>query len=388
MKNLGTDIGQLLYLHDCVIIPGFGGFVGNEVGARINTRQKTISPPSKFISFNKNLTHNDGLLANSIARRYSLSYDEAVSKIEGLVTSFQSALKDGRRVELDSVGALYMSQDGRIHFIVDEKMNFLTAGFGLGTITLPRHIVAVKPETGEAKVVALPPEIKTEQKTEGRGKRRGLWIAAAAVILPLIAATGYVYFKGIPGGSNINFASLNPFATQEVASVYQPRFEEEAVIFNYPSDENSLEKLAQENPMMSSVYFSFSDDKVSPEGVKVKFKDATIGDNTTSEIVSDSAAPHSSSEVISPAEVEPKAVESAATSMQLYFIVGGAFKEKSNAEGLVNSLKNKGFDASIFGHKRGLHLVCYGSFTNKAAALKSLKEIKSTENKSAWLSKN
>lgn len=388
MKNLGIDIGQLLYLHDCVIVPGFGGFVGNEVGARINTRQKTISPPSKFISFNKNLTHNDGLLANSIARRYRLTYDEAVVEIESLVNSYQSTLKDGRRVELDSVGALYMSQDGRMHFIADEKMNFLTGGFGLGTITLPQHVVAVKPETGETKVFALPPESKVVEKVEKTGKRRGLWIAAAAVILPLIAATGYVYFKGIPGGENINFASLNPFSSQEIASVYHPRFEEEAVIFDYPEDENSLSKIAQENPLMSSVYFSFSDDKASPEGVMVKFKDASLESDSDSEEVSNSSSVGSAPVEVNPADVKPKAIESAATSMQLYFIVGGAFREKSNAEGLVNTLKNKGFDASIFGHKRGLHLVCYGSYTNKAAALKALKEVRNSENKSAWLSKN
>jgi hypothetical protein len=33
-------------------------------------------------------------------------------------------------------------------------------------------------------------------------------------------------------------------------------------------------------------------------------------------------------------------------------------------------------------------LVCYGSYTNKKAAKEALKEIKSSQNKSAWLSKN
>ncbi|MFT5183728.1 MAG: hypothetical protein ACI84C_000854 [Flavobacteriales bacterium] len=388
MKNLGIDIGQLLYLHDCVIVPGFGGFVGNEVGARINTRQKTIAPPSKFISFNKNLTHNDGLLANALARRYKLTYDEAVAEIETLVASFKGSLADGLRVELESVGALYMSQDGRMHFIVDEKMNFLTSAFGLGTITLPQHVVAVKPETGETKVVALPIEIKVDDKEDTPRKRRGLWIAAAAVVLPLIAATGYIYLKGNPGGKNINFASLNPFSSHEISSVYQPRFEEEAVIFNYPEDENSLEKIAQGNPLMSGVYFSFIDDKVSPEGVMVKFNDAKLNNNLDVSETLNSTLESTLVEVNPAVEVRPNSSLEAATSMELYFIVGGAFKQKSNAEGLVNSLKSKGFDASIFGHKRGLHLVCYGSYTNKKAAKEALKEIKSSQNKSAWLSKN
>jgi hypothetical protein len=383
MKNLGLDIGQLLYLHDCVIIPGFGGFVGNEVGARINARQKTISPPSKFISFNKNLTHNDGLLANSLVRRYQFTYDQALLELETAVSQFQTLLKDGRRVELDSIGALYMTQDGRLHFITDEKMNFLTTAFGLGSITLPQHVVAVKPDTGQAKVVALPPVAHKTEVQGKTGKKRRMWIAAAAVILPLIAATGYVYLNGIPGGKDINFASLNPFSSIEMSSSYQPRFEEEAIIFDYPADKNSLEALASENPLMSSVYFSFSDDKPSPAGVMVKLNNALV-DETAIPVVEES-----NTTAVKPAvTANPVVDNSAASSMELYFIVGGAFKQKSNAEGLVNSLIAKGFDASIFGHKKGLHLVCYGSYTNKAAAKKALGEIKSTENKSAWLSKN
>ncbi len=386
MKNLGLDIGQLLYLHDCVIIPGFGGFVGNEVGARINARQKTISPPSKFISFNKNLTHNDGLLANSLVRRYHFTYDQALLELETIVTQFQALLKDGRRVELDSVGALYMTQDGRLHFIADEKMNFLTSAFGLGSITLPQHVVAVKPETGQAKVVALPPVTDIPEVKEKSGKKRRVWIAAAAVILPLIAATGYVYLNGIPSGKDISFATLNPFSSKEMSSSYQPRFEEEALVFDYPADENSLETLANENPLMSSVYFSFGDDKPSPAGVMVKLNDVLPDEAITPTIEDSNSIPNTA---VKPAVSANPAVDNSATSsMELYFIVGGAFKQKSNAEGLVNSLKAKGFDASIFGHKRGLHLVCYGSYTNKAAAKKALGEIKSSENKSAWLSKN
>ena len=62
--NVDKSISELLYQFDCVIIPDFGGFVANYAGAKIQPIQNTFTPPSKQISFNRNLTSNDGLLAN------------------------------------------------------------------------------------------------------------------------------------------------------------------------------------------------------------------------------------------------------------------------------------------------------------------------------------
>ncbi|NLA48282.1 MAG: hypothetical protein GX876_02335, partial [Bacteroidales bacterium] len=61
--DITSFIRELLFSHDCVIVPGFGGFVGNYAPARIDRATSTFYPPSKQISFNRNLRNNDGLLA-------------------------------------------------------------------------------------------------------------------------------------------------------------------------------------------------------------------------------------------------------------------------------------------------------------------------------------
>ena len=48
-------VEKLLYKHDCVIIPGFGGFVCNMEHARIDQVTHVIIPPGKHIIFNPNL---------------------------------------------------------------------------------------------------------------------------------------------------------------------------------------------------------------------------------------------------------------------------------------------------------------------------------------------
>ena len=74
-------IFELLKHHDCVIITGLGGFILNYRNAYINKITNQIHPPSKEVSFNKNLCKNDGLLANHLTSVENLSYDEACLEI-------------------------------------------------------------------------------------------------------------------------------------------------------------------------------------------------------------------------------------------------------------------------------------------------------------------
>ena len=55
-------ISDLLFLHDCVIIPDFGGFICNYKSAYIDDESGLICPPSKDILFNRNLTHTSQLM--------------------------------------------------------------------------------------------------------------------------------------------------------------------------------------------------------------------------------------------------------------------------------------------------------------------------------------
>ena len=53
-KSVAHYISELLFLHDCVIVPEFGGFVGNKKSAQLNKTTGTLTPPSKQILFNEN----------------------------------------------------------------------------------------------------------------------------------------------------------------------------------------------------------------------------------------------------------------------------------------------------------------------------------------------
>ena len=77
MLEVSKYIKDLLFIHDCVILPGFGGFVANYKPANIDDNLNIVSPPSKAVGFNRNLSKNDGLLINRLAESENLSYLEA-----------------------------------------------------------------------------------------------------------------------------------------------------------------------------------------------------------------------------------------------------------------------------------------------------------------------
>ena len=102
---LANYISDLLYRYECVIVPEFGGFVTNKIGAKINESNDTFYPPSKQITFNSHLNINDGLLANYIASLENISFDEASKAIPLAVITWQHKLQT-KPVEIGSIGVL------------------------------------------------------------------------------------------------------------------------------------------------------------------------------------------------------------------------------------------------------------------------------------------
>ncbi len=69
-----------------------------------------------------------------------------------------------------------------------------------------------------------------------------------------------------------------------------------------------------------------------------------------------------------------------------YHVIAGAFREPANAVKKVNQLKAAGFNAKILGvNKWNLTQVAYASFNSRTEALTSLRQIKKSDSKDAWL---
>ncbi|MCX6296383.1 MAG: hypothetical protein NTX97_10005 [Bacteroidetes bacterium] len=134
--NVEKHIGELLYDHNCVIVPDLGGFVANYSPAKIDPSRHSFIPPSKNIVFNINLKKNDGLLANHIAISESTNYPQALKYIQHFVDDANLQLKKGSKLKIGEVGTLFLDVERNIQF-EPAATNFLLDAFGLAPFYSP-----------------------------------------------------------------------------------------------------------------------------------------------------------------------------------------------------------------------------------------------------------
>ena len=210
-KTIEHYISNLLYLHDCVIIPGFGGFVGNKKSAYIHPVSGIIYPPSKEFLFNKNLTQNDGLLATHIAKEEGLDLSKTSNLIDNFAQNIQAELNSKSAFKLQKVGTFTKGKEGNISFLQNKNHNYNLASFGMQANHKSKK---VEPSINEDKEVIV--------KTIKQKDLSKTFLRAAAVIIPLIGLS----LIGITQEENINgiysqMANLNTFASNNTEVVVE-----------------------------------------------------------------------------------------------------------------------------------------------------------------------
>lgn len=128
--DIAHHIERLLFLHDTLVIPGFGGFTATRSPAAADYAGGTVNPPSKTLSFNENLTVDDGVLINEIAQSHQMGLDEARRLVQDFVDRTQALLNQREIVNLAGVGRLYKNYVQKIQFLPDAS-NFSADAYGL-----------------------------------------------------------------------------------------------------------------------------------------------------------------------------------------------------------------------------------------------------------------
>lgn len=132
MIEINRHIEILLLSNDCVIVPGFGGFMAHHVDARYDGTDNMFLPPLRTVGFNPQLTMNDSLLVLSYVETYDMSYPEALRRIEDEVAEIRQTLENEGQYEVDNVGILSLNEDGNIEFEPYEAGILTPDFYGLG----------------------------------------------------------------------------------------------------------------------------------------------------------------------------------------------------------------------------------------------------------------
>ena len=164
--QLTTYIKDLLYRYECVIVPGFGAFLVHSRPAYISEDQ-LFYPPSRTLSFNRQLQTNDGLLANHVAGCEGCSYETALQQIRYFTKSLSQTLESQRGLKLEGIGEFALDSEASLNF-VPSSHNYDSHSFGLaqfGVHPMDRSGQRQEDASKEVKVKVLqqrtaPPYIK------------------------------------------------------------------------------------------------------------------------------------------------------------------------------------------------------------------------------------
>lgn len=137
MISMIEHIEYLMLSNDCVVVPGFGAFIAQYTSSHNCEQNSTFTSPKRSISFNASINHNDGLLANSIAKKASIPYAEALKQIEKSTTICRQALSDGSEVPFGRLGFFINNGEGHIEFIPFHHELANDDFFGLQSFSFP-----------------------------------------------------------------------------------------------------------------------------------------------------------------------------------------------------------------------------------------------------------
>jgi nucleoid DNA-binding protein len=317
-------IRELLFEHDCVIVPGFGGFIGNFSPARVDKITGTFYPPLKKISFNRNLNHNDGLLISKISRSTGVNYGDARHLVEEFVKELTSKLAKGEKVVFDHIGTFVNNHENNVQFEPEANINYYIGSFGLESF----QYVPVRDYDVRKRIIRHIDKNPIKQAST----RKNLW--RAAVIIPILALLIAVPLKTDLFKAKVETSSLNPLVTAE-----------------------------------------FENNRKAVDEAMIIVPDSNI-----------SVKPETPVEVKPETPVAVKSETPAVVGGHSYIIITGSFKSKENAMSHVRNLKANGFSPEINQAPNGFFRVTAMTCSNIETA-KSTRDSISQKFPGAWISK-
>ncbi len=109
MRNLSTYIEYTLMTQHYVFVPGIGGFMLRDVDASYANGKYV--PSHREVRFNRFLTNDDGMLANTYMESEGITYDEAITQIRIEVAKINSHIRRHKSYELGNLGILSYDSD-------------------------------------------------------------------------------------------------------------------------------------------------------------------------------------------------------------------------------------------------------------------------------------
>jgi len=319
--QLQQYIKELLYQHECVTVPNFGAFLTRTISLLIQPKTGVFSPPSKEVSFNHLLKSNDGILAQFMAQKENISYEQALRKIEKEVIVWKQKLQT-QHLTFAGIGEMRLNPQKKINFSPFGSINFDLNSFGLKSF-IRKPIFTPTPNTQEFKSFTI---MENENKDdlmftpeENKNKRSPIMRYAIIGVIG-ISLFGSIYYFGS----------------------------------RYIADEKAKATEMAQKKIKSNVQ-------------KATFNLGTL------------------SEMNLTLDANPEVIENNPLAQTYFSVIAGSYRSMENAEKKLAELQAEGFDAAFTEvNPEGLHRVAFGRFTSKREALNLHNYIRFALKEEAW----
>lgn len=321
--QLQQYIKELLYIHECVTVPNFGAFLTRSVNALIKADSGVFNPPKKEVGFNPLLNSNDGILANYMAQKQNISYEQALRKIEKEVSVWKQRLHT-QHLTFEGIGEMRLNSQKKINFSPFGSINFDLSSFGLPSF-VRKSIFTPKINIKETLNI---PIMENENKDD---------------------------LMFTPAG-NENDSKRSPIIRYVIIGLIGISLIGTAYYFGNQYIENEKAKATE----------------IAQKKIKSNVQKATFNLGTLSKVdlsLDSNAA----------------MIEETPLSQTYYSVIAGTYRSMENAENKLAKLQEEGFDAAFTEvNPEGLNRVAYGRFTSKREALNLHNYIRDALKEEAW----
>ena len=397
--ELVNHIRDLLYHHDCVVVPGFGGFVTNERSARIDMATNSFYPPARQVGFNARLDHNDGLLISYLSARLSVNYVDARRLVESFVEEVAQKFYEGKGVYFEGIGHFMVDRQKNIQFDPDPAANFLTDTYGLSFFRYPT-LENVKPSRLMQKE-----EHDTKSNVLSRRIRRILRYAAIGI--PLVAALSWGAMQtGLVREFRFDLSTLNPFSAVVDNELHSEPGTTDGVVFKDAEIEADPDEMSSQQRALLYEETIPEEEPYTAEPDRIAEQEAVMPDArpetdpaATEMVETDPAAteiaeiaPSATLEIAEPAEQEVQAYVAERTAEPAvenvvqpsrsgtHFLIAGTFRNIRNAVALGEELEKEGYRSEIIDSGTGLYYLSVFSATNYRETLFMLRQVRAFSN--------
>ncbi len=360
-------ITDLLFRHDCVIVPELGAFVAQSYPAELEPSTRMFRPGRKQLAFNSGMRRSDGLLIDYVSRTNAWSYERATQELKKAVRQWRNELAQGKKIRLEYIGQLY-TEDGNIQFLPSLESNYQLDSYGMGMFYVhPINALKSAPRS-KAKKTQKKEEISFPDAAKASSWRQWRW---AAVFIPVLAAGSFVWTQKQEMRQLLNASDA------WVASIVE-----------------------REEPMEDSLRY-FEGVQGFPRKSVIPFNDRSSTASFVPVRSEQNEETQLPPEVEKPEPVKEAAVEAVKTASaenplevmrtvqevkkpNVYFIIVGSYKEEANKDKRILELQALGYEAEV-APGRGIHRVSAAGFATRAEAQKALGGIKRSLHKGAWI---